>query len=225
MKIRDLRSFPRSGAIKFFVVEIDAVGELALHRNTNCVNARMLRAIRSRGAERIVNADNRGAAARHAHDKALFHLGVVLDAAVTVDVILGDIEQDTNARMQRGRQVDLIRRHFDHMDAVRRWRLQRQDRSADIAAHLGIESGLAHQMRDQRRGSGFAVGAGDGDERRARRGAQPLAAEQFDVADHLDPGGLCLLDSPVRLGMRSAARRASAPARRNRPTTPRADRR
>ncbi len=67
-------------------------------------------------------------------------------------------------------------------------RLQRQDRGADIAAHLGVEAGTAHQMRDQRRGSRFAVGAGDGDERRVRRVAAPLAAEQLDVADHLDAG-------------------------------------
>ena len=45
-------------------------------------------------------------------------------------------------------------------------RLQRQDRGADIAAHLHVESGGSQQMRGQRRRGRFAVGAGDGDERR-----------------------------------------------------------
>ncbi len=87
-----------------------------------------------------------------------------------------------------GREIDLIRRHLDDMDPPHARRLQRQDRGADIAAHLGVVTGDPHQMRDQRGGGRFAVGAGDGDERRIRRMTASFAAEQLDIADHLDAG-------------------------------------
>ncbi len=88
-------------------------------------------------------------------------------------------------------------------------RLQRQDRGADIAAHLGVVAGKAHQMRDQRRRGRFAVGAGDGHERRVRRMAPAFAAEeQFDIADHLDAGLPRRQHGPMRrrVGQRRARR-------------------
>ena len=63
-------------------------------------------------------------------------------------------------------------------------------------------------MRDQRRGGRFAVGAGDGDERRIRRVTAALPAKQFDIADHLDAGLLRRQHAPVRrrMGQRRAGR-------------------
>ena len=124
----------------------------------------------------------------HAGDQTLLHRGVMLQRAVAVDMVLADIEQDADGRIERGREIDLVGRHLDDMDAAHARRLQRQDRGADIAAHLGVVAGDLHQMRDQRGGGRFAVGAGDGDERRIRRMTAALAAEQLDVADHLDAG-------------------------------------
>ena len=100
-----------------------------------------------------------------------------------------------------GREIDLVRRHLDDMDPPHARRLQRQDRGADIAAHLGVVTGDPHQMRDQRGGGRFAVGAGDGDERRIRRMTAPFAAEQLDIADHLDAGLARRKHRPVRRGM------------------------
>ena len=56
-------------------------------------------------------------------------------------------------------------------------------------------------MRDERRGGRFPVGPGDGDKRRTRRDAAALAAEQLDVADHLDGGFSRERNAPVRAGM------------------------
>ena len=120
--------------------------------------------------------------------------------------------------IERRRKIDLVGRHLDHMHPPHARRLQRQDRGADIAAHLGVVTGDPHQMRDQRRGGRFAVGAGDGDERRIRRVTAALAAEQFDVADHLDAGLLRRQHASSAAPDASAARRASAPARRNSPS-------
>ena len=63
-------------------------------------------------------------------------------------------------------------------------------------------------MRGERRGGRLAVGAGDRDERRVGRGQAALAAEQLDVADHLDGGIARKPDHPVRrrMGQRYARR-------------------
>ena len=128
--------------------------------------------------------------------------------AVAIDMVFADIEQDADGGIERRRQIDLVRRHLDHVDAPHARRLQRQDRGADIAAHLGVVAGDPHQMRDQRRGGGFAVGAGDRDERRIRRMTAALAAKQFDIADHLDAGLPRRQHAPVRrrMGQRRARR-------------------
>ena len=57
------------------------------------------------------------------------------------------------------------------------------------------------QMRGERGGGRFAVGAGDGDERRLRRVGAALTAEQLDVADHLDRGGARQPHRPMRRRM------------------------
>ena len=115
--------------------------------------------------------------------------------------------------------------HLDDMDAPGRGGSSDRIARADIAAHLGVAAGLAHQMRDQRRRRRFAVGAGDGDERRVRRVTPPLAAEQLDVADHFDAGLLREPHRPVRLRMRQ--RHAGRQHERGelRPVGARADRR
>ena len=88
------------------------------------------------------------------------------------------------------------------MNAAKLRRIERQNRGADVAAHLRVVTGLAHQMRDQRGGGRFSVGAGDGDEWRARRMTSAFATEQFNVADDFDTGILRQLYSPVRSRMR-----------------------
>jgi hypothetical protein len=135
-------------------------------------------------AEAIVDADDRGAACLHAGDKALLHRSVMREGAVTVDVVLAYIEQDTDGGIERGREVDLVGRHLDDVDAARARRFQRQDRGADIAAHLGVVAGDLCEMRNQRGRGRLAVGAGDRDERRVGRVTATLAAEQLDIADH-----------------------------------------
>ena len=166
-----------------------------------------------------------GALRLHAGDQPLLHRGVMLQRAVTVDMVFADIEQNADGRIERRREIDLVGRHLDHMHAAHPRRLQRQDRGADIAAHLGVVAGDLHQMRDQRGRGRLAVGAGDRDERRIRRMAAALAAEQFDVADHLDAGLRAPSARSSAAPDASAARRASGPARRNSPRTPCADRR
>ena len=132
----------------------------------------------------------------------------MLQRAVAIDMVFADIKQNADGRIERGREVDLVGRHLDDMHAPHPRRLQREDRGADIAAHLGVVACDLHQMRDQRGRGGLAVGAGDGDERRVRRVTPSLAAEQFDVADHLNAGLACHQHRPMRrrMGERRAGR-------------------
>ena len=85
------------------------------------------------------------------------------------------------------------------MHAVGSGWLQRQNGRADIAAKLHIMARPGQNMGDQGGGGGFAIGAGDGDQRRAGGNGIALAAEQLDVANNLDICRFGLFNSPVRL--------------------------
>ena len=169
-----------------FALDIDAVGQRVLHGDPHHALARLVEPVGDVAAPAVIDADDRGALRLHAGDQPRLHGGVMLQRAVAIDMVFADIEENADRRIERGRQIDLVGRHLDHMHAPHPRRLQRQDRGADIAAHLGVVAGNLHQMRDQRGRGRLAVGAGDGDERRVGRMTAALAAEQFDVADHLN---------------------------------------
>jgi hypothetical protein len=147
----------------------------------------------------------RSAAAAH---QPLLHGSIVGERAVSVEMILGDVDQDADRGIERRRQIDLIGRDLDHVHAARLRRRERENSGADIAADLGLVAGRTQQVRGERGGGRLAVGAGDGDERRARRMRTPLAAEQLDVADHLDRRRARQPHRPVRrrVGERNAGR-------------------
>ncbi len=199
---------PPARANNGFALDIDAVGQGILHGDAHHALAGLIEAVGDVAAPAVVDADDGSALRLHAGDQARLHRGVMLQRAVAIDMVFADIEQNADGRIERGREIDLVGRHLDHMHPAHPRRLQRQDRGADIAAHLGVVAGDLHQMRDQRRRGRLAVGAGDGDERRIRRVTAALAAEQFDVADHLDAGLPRHQHRPVRrrMGQRRAGR-------------------
>ena len=107
-----------------FAFETDAVRHRSLHRYAGDSAARLLDPIRDRCTEMIVHADNGRAAALDARHQSLLHRRVVLDGAVAIDMILGDVQQNADARIERWREIDLVRRHLDHMDSAFCRRLQ-----------------------------------------------------------------------------------------------------
>ena len=135
----------------------------------------------------VVDDDDR---ARRLGDEPLLDPGVAVEGAVAVEVVGRDVEENADRRVDARRKVDLERRALDDVEATRPRRVEREDRGADIAAELNVAIRLLEKMRDQRRRRRLAVGAGDRDERRRRHMGPPLAAEQLDVADHLDAGRL-----------------------------------
>ena len=205
---RDLAARAAGGAPDDFALDIDAVRQRIFHRDPHHALAGTLDPVGAVAAPSVVDADDRGALCLHAGDQPLLHGRIMFKRAVAIDMVFADIDQDADRGIERRRKVDLIGRHLDDVDPPHPRRLQRQDRGADIAAHLGVVAGDPHQMRDQRRRGGFAVGAGDGDERRIRRMTAALAAKQFDIADHFDAGLLRRQHGPVRrrMGQRRAGR-------------------
>src|SRR5439155_1104026 len=80
---------------------------------------------------------------------------------VAVRMVLGEGENNAERRVERRREVDLIRGALDHMRARLVWRGQREDGSADVTADLRVAAGRAQQMRNERGGRRLAVGASD----------------------------------------------------------------
>jgi hypothetical protein len=214
---RDLAARTAGGAPDDFAFDINAVGQRIFHRDPDHAPAGALDPVGAVAAPSVIDADDRGACRLHPGDQTFLHRRIMFKRAVAIDMILADIDQDTDRGIERRRKIDLIRRHLDDVDPPHAWRLQRQDRGADIAAHLGVVTGDAHQMRDQRRRGGFAVGTGDGDKRRLRRMTAALPAKQFDVTDHFNAGLLRRQHAPVRRRMSQRRTRRQHQSRETRP--------
>ena len=100
-----------------------------------------------------------------------------------------DVEQHRDIAIQALRQIDLIARELEHIDAgpapVWNESVLREDWKSNIAAHHRWHgSGLEHVM-DQRGRGRLAVGAGDPDDLVPRQ-LGPGTPEHFDVADNHD---------------------------------------
>ena len=111
------------------------------------------------------------------------------------------IEEDADRGAERRREIDLIGGAFHDIVMFGRRLGEGEDRNTDIAAELGVTSGCADAMGDQGRRGRFAVGAGDGDERRQGGLHRALAAENFHVANDLGAGPMGKIDCPMGLGM------------------------
>ena len=196
------------GAHDARALDINPIGQLLPHRDADDALAGLLQPIGDGPAPIVIDADDGSPLVRHAGDQAFLHRRVVIHGAVAIEMIFAEVDQDADRGIERGSEIDLVGRALDDVNAARARRLERQDRGADIAAELRVEAGRRREMRDQRRGGRFAVGAGDGDERRVGREAAALAAEQLDIADHLDGGFLRKPDHPMRrrMGERNAGR-------------------
>ena len=213
VEVGDCRSSAAHGAHDPPGFDVEPLGQFAPHGNPHHALARPVEPVGDVPAPCVIDADDRGAILRHAGDEALLDRRVVLHGAVAIEMIFAEIDQDADRGIERRREIDLIGRALDDVNAHRldpagARRRQRQDRGADIAAKLRVHCGRSREMGDERRRRRFAVGAGDGDEGRMRRQASALAAKQLDVADHFDPGCSRELGDPVRrrMGERNAGR-------------------
>ena len=108
--------------------------------------------------------------------------GIGLEPVITVEMIGRDVEQHRDIAIERLRQVDLIARQLQHIDAALRQRLLLKDRQPDVSAESRRNAGGLQNVVDQRDGSGLTVRAGNADDLvRRQRGAR--LGEELDVAD------------------------------------------
>ena len=150
----------------------------------------------------VVQTDDGGGAARLTVEDPAFRGDIAFHAAMPVQMVRGDIDEQRHVAGQRGDQLQLIGRQFQHIIAVIAQRLEFDGRAADIAADFQLASGLAQDMAQKRGGRGFAVGAGDGDITRVGAGAN----QKFDVADDLRAAfpRRCRRNMRGRVGVRNA---------------------
>ena len=97
-----------------------------------------VRALSARGdgaAIFVVEPDQRDVGGR---DQPLLDRGVILHRAVAVEMVGREVDEQADAGLQRGREVDLERRALHDMHAARRGRRQVEHRHADIAAERDV---------------------------------------------------------------------------------------
>ena len=129
--------------------------------------AGMTEVLSNRPARFILRRDHRDMIRRLHRKQPRLARHIALKPVIAIKVIGRDIEQHRHIAVQAMRQVDLVTRQFQHIDArplqVRLQRRLAQDRQADIATHHRRITGLLDDMVDQRRGGRLAVGASDAD--------------------------------------------------------------
>ena len=110
---------------------------------------------------------------------ALFGEGVVFEGAVAVEVVGRDVEDDGDGGVELLSGFKLEAGDFeDGPGGVGAFVDEGDDGDADVAADEGGEAGLLEDFAEQRRGGGFAVGAGDGEDF-----AFEEAGGEFEFAD------------------------------------------
>ncbi len=85
-------------------------------------------------ADVVIEADHRRLARGLASEDALFRGDITFHAAVAVEMIGRDVEQDRDVENEALGQFELIGAHLEHVDAIGAERLERQRRYAEIAA-------------------------------------------------------------------------------------------
>ena len=116
--LRDLARGPAGRLKNAFPLRIDAVGERLAHRHARDAVADALRPVGDRLTPVVIDADDRGAVALDTSDEALLHRCVLGKAAVPVEVVLGDVEENADGRIDVRCKIDLKRRALDHVDAA-----------------------------------------------------------------------------------------------------------
>ncbi len=127
-------------------LHIEPVGQRPPHRDADEPLARLLDAVRGGRAPVVINPDDRAAGVLHAGNEPLLDSRVLAQRPVTIEMILRDVEQNSDRGVERGREIDLVGRAFDHVHAPCSRRLERKDGGADIAADLDIVVGAIEQV-------------------------------------------------------------------------------
>ena len=97
--------------------DINSVRDGVPDRHPHDPFAGMRKAIGGGAAPFVVNADDGGPVIRNTGDQPFLHRTVMLHRAVAIEMILAEIDEDPDRGIERRREIDLIRRAFDDVDA------------------------------------------------------------------------------------------------------------
>jgi hypothetical protein len=86
-------------------------------------------------AGRVVDADDGEAASAARVEDALLRGDVAVHAAMAVEVVGRDVEENGDVEARRRAQLELVARHLEHVGAVLALPRQRERGHADVAAH------------------------------------------------------------------------------------------
>ena len=136
------------------------------------------------GAHRIARRDDGDVLGRHSHEGVALGVGVLGEARVTIEVIVGDVEQRVRAGVERRHALGLEARDLED-EHVPRPIDDLGERDAEVAADEGAPPVPGHRFADERRGGALAVGAADEGDRRGHE-----ARGELELADHLAAAAL-----------------------------------
>ena len=113
---------------------------------------------------------------------------IILKAAVPVQMVRGNVQDDGNAGMKALRALQLKARNLEHRPGLIRALVdQLHHRNTNVSAHQRRLAGLLKNLAHQRRSSGLAVRSGNG-----QRAALEEPRRQFQFTDHRQPKALHL---------------------------------
>ena len=93
---------------------------------------------------------------------------VAAEAAVAVEVVGGEVEEDGDVGLERAGELDLVGGELEDDDHAVRGRIEVEDAAADVAPTCTGRPAACEDMGGERGGRRLAVRAGDGDDLRAR---------------------------------------------------------
>ena len=113
-QIGDFPGYARLGDEELRALRIDAISDRLPLRDPPNRYTGLFDPVGDGGRQCVVYADHRGFGAI---DQPLLDRGIVLHGAVPLQVILGEVQQHADGRIERRREIDLIGRALDDMDA------------------------------------------------------------------------------------------------------------
>ena len=157
----------------------------------------VLRAGGEEGPVEVIDADHRNLR-RAKLEKSPFGREIAAEAAVAVQMIGREVQENRDVRRQRAGEVELVRGKLQHHRLAIGGRVKVQHAAPDIAAHLAGTAIGGEDVVDQGRGGRLAVGPRDADHPHLRPRHGDGAEEERDVIVHQRPGGAGGGDGGVR---------------------------
>lgn len=110
---------------------IKTFGNNIAFRNALDLHAGTLDAVGNQRRMAVIHTDDSRLTTRH---QPFFDVGIMLHRAMPIEMVRREVKQNAGSRIDRRRQIDLVGRALDYIEALRLRRIEAQHRRADIAA-------------------------------------------------------------------------------------------